>query len=149
MKKKKRNRILIFVLVILILACVIGATIYFINNFKNNTSETTVKKETPKPIVSTEESFNTSREVEDFEIRNIHLEYLDDATTLTANIYNNTSETVTNSTVVLTLLDKNGNALEQFDQALGVMEPGQSEELYMSVAGNLLTAYDYKIEVVK
>lgn len=85
---------------------------------------------------------NTVKKMGDLEFRNIRISELIDITSISADVYNASSETIFEKEFYIRLVDKEGNTLTEFKSSVGTIPPGGTSVLSTSVVLDFANAYD-------
>lgn len=154
MKKKEIRAIIIIILVgVLIISGIYFATRKKQNNESKNDNIIEQNKVTEEyvQVLDNGTKLNTStklkqmKRVEGLEVGNIQLTHKNGISVVLANVVNNTSNTTELMAISLTLIDKNGNVLEELSGLISPLAPGTSTQLNMGASADYANAYDFII----
>ena len=154
MKKKEIRAIIIIILVgVLIILGIYFATRKKQNNESKNDNIIEQNKVTEEyvQVLDNGTKLNTStklkqmKRVEGLEVGNIQLTHKNGISVVLANVVNNTSNTTELMAISLTLIDKNGNVLEELSGLISPLAPGTSTQLNMGASADYANAYDFII----
>lgn len=151
MKKKEKRMIAILIIV----AIVIIAIIYFATRQKNEggnpvEEQNEVVEEFVQVLedgtkLNTSTKLQETKKLEGLEIGNIQLTHSNGLSVVLADVVNNSSSATELMAVTLTLLDKNGNKLEEVEGLISPLQPGAKTQLNMGVTADYANAYDFTI----
>lgn len=151
MKNKEKQMIAILILV----GVIIIGIIYFITRPKTTKEENVIEqnKVTEEYVQVLEDGtkLNTStklqemKKLEGLEIGNIQLTYRNGVSVVLADVVNKSANKTELMAVSLTLLDKNGNVIEELNGLISELAPGASTQLNMGASSDYANAYDFTI----
>ena len=151
MKSKKNKAKKTSILVSIAGLSLILGGIYTINNGRNvekeDTNEVYYEVKDDKYINNSKE-LNADKNFEGLKVEDIEFFY--DAslnvTNISFNAVNRSSKTFTEEDVLLSFLNKKGDIINTMFAFIPNIEKNESEKIYGTISGNIVDAYDMKIE---
>lgn len=153
MKKKEKKMLLILIMVAALIIFVLWLFARGSDEEvpQQNITENTVKEEFVQVLddgtkLNTSSKLSETKKMGVYEIGNIQLTYKNGAATVLANVINTSNSPTDWIMVTLTLLDKNGNVIDELEGAIEDLQPGESTQLNIGATSDYANAYDFTIK---
>lgn len=111
----------------------------------NSVTEEFVQKQENGEKVNISEQLKTTKTVAGLELTNIRLVENGGLSQLVADAKNTTSSTIEELDIVITAIDKNGNALAEFEASVYGVAPGKTTRLQAGITSDIANAYDFTV----
>ena len=112
----------------------------------NNITEEFVKVSEDGSKVNTSEQLKKTKIVAGLELTNISLTENGGLTQLLADAKNTTNSTIEELDIIITAIDKNGNALAEFEGSVYGLAAGQTTTLNAAITADIANAYDFTVK---
>lgn len=111
----------------------------------NSVTEEFVEKQENGGKVNTSEQLKKTKTVEGLEITNIRLVENGGLSEIVADAKNTTNSTITELTMIITAVDKNGNKLAELEASVFGIGAGQTTTLHAGITEDIANAYDFTV----
>lgn len=111
----------------------------------NSVTEEFVQKQENGEKVNISEQLKTTKTVAGVELTNIRLVENGGLSQLVADAKNTTGSTIEELDIVITAIDKNGNALAEFEASIYALAPGKTTRLQAGITSDIANAYDFTV----
>ena len=158
MKKKEKRMILILVVVSIIIISVIFFATRNKNKNNNNVDTTNSNAQVKEEYVQVQDDgsklnisskLNETKKVDGLEIGNIRFTESNGISTLLADVKNTKSSAIEMTSIMITLLDKDGKNIVEFEGLIAPIGPGESTQLNAGITSDYANAYDFSVKVIK
>ena len=90
---------------------------------------------------------NETKKVDGLEIGNIRFTESNGISTLLADVKNTKSSAIEMTSIMITLLDKDGKNIVEFEGLIAPIGPGESTQLNAGITSDYANAYDFSVKV--